>query len=403
MKIYQVGGAVRDVLLKRPVKDRDWVVVGSTPEEMTALGYRPVGKDFPVFLHPETHEEYALARTERKSGKGYKGFIFHTSPDITLEDDLARRDLTINAIAEDEAGNLIDPFSGKDDLERGILRHVSPAFIEDPLRVLRVARFAAQLGFRIADETMQLMQEISASGELETLAAERIWSETEHALSEQYPGRFILVLRACNALKILYPDIDRLFGVPQPEKYHPEIDTGLHTVMVLNQAARISDDPQVRFAALVHDLGKGTTSRNDWPGHTGHEARGARLVEKICKRFRIPNNYRDLAKLVARYHLDCHRVMELKPRTILNRLETLDAFRRPDRFEKFLLACEADARGRTGLEEREYPQAGFFRNALELAKDVDTRALSGQGLAGEAMALAVRQQRLAALKKMKTH
>ena len=403
MKIYQVGGAVRDMLLKRPVKDRDWVVVGSTPEEMTALGYRPVGKDFPVFLHPETHEEYALARTERKSGTGYKGFTFHTSPDITLEDDLARRDLTINAIAEDEAGNLIDPFSGKDDLEQGLLRHVSPAFIEDPLRVLRVARFAAQFGFRIADETMQLMQEISASGELETLAAERIWSETEHALSELYPGRFILVLRACNALQILYPEIDCLFGVPQPEKYHPEIDTGLHTVMVLNQAARISDDPQVRFAALVHDLGKGTTSKNDWPAHSGHEARGARLVEKICKRFRIPNNYRDLAKLVARYHLDCHRVMELKPRTILNRLETIDAFRRPDRFEKFLLACEADARGRTGLEEREYPQAAFFRNALELAKNVDTHVLTGQGLAGEAMAQAIRQQRLSALKKMKAH
>ena len=397
MKIYQVGGAVRDRLLQQPVKDRDWVVVGSTPEEMSALGYRPVGKDFPVFLHPETHEEYALARTERKSGKGYKGFIFHTSPDITLEDDLARRDLTINAIAEDAAGNLIDPFSGKNDLEHGILRHVSPAFIEDPLRVLRVARFAAQFGFRIADETMQLMQQISASGELETLAAERIWSETEHALSERYPARFILVLRACNALKFLYPEIDCLFGIPQPEKYHPEIDTGLHTIMVLNQAARISNDPQVRFAALVHDLGKGTTGKNDWPKHPGHEARGARLVEKICQRFRIPNNYRELAKLVARYHLDCHRVMELRPQTILKRLESLDAFRRPERFEKYLLACEADARGRTGLEEREYPQADYFRNALKLANNIDTRKLTGQGLEGEAMAQAVRQQRLAAL------
>jgi len=400
MKIYQVGGAVRDKLLKRPVKDRDWVVVGSTPEEMTALGYQPVGRDFPVFLHPETHEEYALARTERKSGKGYKGFVFHTSPDITLEDDLARRDLTINAIAEDEAGNLIDPFSGIDDLERGILRHVAPAFTEDPLRVLRVARFAAQFGFRIADETMQLMLAISASGELETLAAERIWSETEHALSEKYPARFILVLHACNALKILYPEIDCLFGVPQPEKYHPEIDTGLHTIMVLNQAARISNDTQVRFAALLHDIGKGATSRSDWPRHAGHEARGAMLVDKICTRFRIPNNYRDLAKLVARYHLDCHRIMQLKPQTILKKLESLDAFRRPERFEKYLLACEADARGRTGLEDREYPQAHYFRNAFKLADDIDTRALTGKGLDGEAMAQAVRKERLAALENL---
>lgn len=401
MKIYQVGGAVRDKLLKRPVKDHDWVVVGSTPEEMMAMGYQPVGKDFPVFLHPQTNEEYALARTERKSGTGYKGFIFHTSPDITLEDDLARRDLTINAMAEDEAGNLIDPFSGKNDLEQGILRHVSPAFVEDPLRVLRVARFAAQFGFRIADETMRLMQEISASGELETLAAERIWSETEHALSEPYPARFILVLRACNALKVLYPEIDCLFGIPQPVKYHPEIDTGLHTVMVLNQAARISNDPQVRFAALVHDLGKGSTDRNDWPAHKGHEAKGARLVDKICKRFRVPNNYRDLARLVARYHLDCHRVLELKPRTILKRLEALDAFRRPERFEKFLLACEADAHGRTGLEECEYPQAAYFRDALALTNNIDIQSLTSQGLEGEEMAQAVRQKRLAALGKLK--
>jgi tRNA nucleotidyltransferase (CCA-adding enzyme) len=402
MKIYQVGGAVRDRLLKRPVKDRDWVVVGSTPEEMATLGYKAVGKDFPVFLHPETHEEYALARTERKAGKGYKGFIVHTAPDITLEEDLARRDLTINAIAEDEAGNLIDPFSGKDDLERKILRHVSPAFVEDPLRVLRVARFAAQFGFKIAAETMQLMQQICASGELETLAAERIWAETEHALSEQYPTRFILVLRACNALQILYPEIDRLFGVPQPVKHHPEIDTGLHTIMVLNQAAKISDDPQVRFAALAHDLGKGTTRKSDWPGHKGHEARGARLVDKICNRYRIPNAYRDLAKLVARYHLDCHRIMELKPATLLKKLETLDVFRRPERFAKFLLACEADARGRTGFEDREYPQADYFRNALKLANNIDTRPLIEQGLSGEAMAQAVRKKRLIALKNKDT-
>ena len=401
MKIYQVGGAVRDKLLNRPVKDRDWVVTGSTPEEMIELGYKPVGKDFPVFLHPETHEEYALARTERKSGRGYKGFIFQTSPGITIEEDLARRDLTINAIAEDENGHLIDPHGGMKDLENGVLRHVSAAFVEDPLRVLRVARFAARFGFRVADETMQLMREISTSGELDALVAERVWGEMESALGEKYPARFILVLRACNALQVLFPELDRLFGVPQPEKHHPEIDTGLHTIMVLNQASRLTDDPQVRFAALMHDLGKGTTPRDKWPAHHGHESRGARLVQEICKRYKIPNAFRELAKLVARYHLVCHRAHELKHATLIGKLEAMDAFRRPERFEQFLLACEADARGRAGYEDRSYPQKEYFKKALALANKIPMSDLVAQGLKGDAMAKAVRAERVAALKKLK--
>ena len=397
MKIYQVGGAVRDKLLNKPVEDRDWVVTGSTPEEMEALGYKPVGRDFPVFLHPKTHEEYALARTERKQGKGYKGFTFHTSPDITLEDDLARRDLTINAIAEDEKGNLIDPFGGRHDLEAGILRHVSPAFVEDPLRVLRVARFAARFGFKIANETLALMKEISASGELEALVPERVWTEIERALSEKYPTRFILVLRACNALSVLLPEIDCLFGVPQPEQHHPEIDTGMHTIIVLNQAAQLTEDPQIRFAALVHDLGKGNTPREEWPKHHGHEARGARLIEALCKRYRIPNAFRELAVLAARHHIDCHRVQELRPETLLKKLEALDAFRRPERFEQFLLACEADARGRAGFEDSAYPQADYFRKALHAAMKIDTQSLIDQGLEGETMAEAIYKKRLQAI------
>ena len=403
MKIYQVGGAVRDKLLQRPVKDRDWVVVGSTPEEMVTLGYKPVGKDFPVFLHPESHEEYALARSERKSGKGYKGFVFHTSPDITLENDLARRDLTINAIAEDKNGNLIDPFNGVKDLEQGLLRHVSPAFTEDPLRVLRVARFAARFGFKIADETMQLMQQISASGELDALVPERIWTETENALTEKYPARYILVLRACHALKILFPEVDRLFGVPQPQEHHPEIDTGLHTIMVLNQASRLTNDSQIRFAALTHDLGKGTTPEREWPRHHGHEVRGAKLVEKLCMRYKIPNAYRELAVIVAHYHLDCHRIMEMKEETILKKLEGLDAFRRPERFEKFLIACEADARGRAGFEDHDYPQSDYFRLALKLVNDIDSSVLANQGLTGEKMGRAINQQRLSALGKLRNN
>ena len=389
-----MGGAVRDKLLGKPGKDNDWVVVGSTPQEMEIQNFMPVGKDFPVFLHPETKEEYALARTESKTGKGYKGFTFNTSKDVTLEEDLARRDLTINAIAEDKAGSLIDPFNGREDLENRILRHVSPAFVEDPLRVLRVARFAAHFGFRIAPETMALMQKISVSGELEALVSERVWSELERAMGETYPSRFILALRACHALAILFPEIDRLFGIPQPKKYHPEIDTGIHTLMTLNQAARLSEDPQIRFSALVHDLGKGTTAKDKLPGHRGHEERGVKLIEKLCARYRAPNQYRDLAIQVSRHHLTCHRIEEMRIDTILKKLESMDAFRRPERFDQFLICCEADARGRTGFEDRAYPQAGYFKKALDAANSIDTEALNQQGLIGKSMADAIREERL---------
>ena len=389
-----MGGAVRDKLLGKPGKDSDWVVVGSTPEEMEEQNFKPVGKDFPVFLHPETKEEYALARTERKSGKGYKGFTFHTSKVITLEEDLARRDLTINAIAEDHTGKLIDPFNGKQDIEDKILRHVSPAFVEDPLRVLRVARFAARFGFRIAPETMSLMNEISESGELDALVPERVWNELERAMGETYPSRFILALRACHALGILFPEIERLFGVPQPEKYHPEIDTGIHTLMSLNQASRLSQDPQIRFATLVHDLGKGTTPKEKLPSHHGHEERGVKLIEALCKRYRGPKQYQELAVQVSRHHFSCHRIEEMRAETILKKLESMDAFRRPERFKKFLICCEADARGRTGFEDRAYPQADYFKQALDAANEVDTESLRQKGLEGKAMAEAIKIERI---------
>ena len=398
MKIYQVGGSVRDKLLGIESSERDWVVIGATPEEMVDRGYSPVGKNFPVFLHPDTREEYALARTEKKTGKGYKGFTFYTSPEITLEEDLYRRDLTINAIAEDENGNLIDPYHGQEDLKQELLRHISPAFAEDPLRVLRVARFAAQLGFKIADDTLQLMKEISQGGELVTLSAERIWIEFEKALEGKYPARFIMALRACNALEILLPEIDCLFGVPQPREHHPEIDTGLHTLMTLNQACRLSDDPQVRFAALVHDLGKGVTPGELLPKHHGHEESGVKLIRKLCKRLKIPNQYRDLAIQASRFHLDCHRVMEMKVETVIGKLEQLDAFRRKDRFEKFLVACEADARGRSGFEDKNYPQADYFRRARELASEINIDTLIKQGFEGEALGKEIKNQRIRVLK-----
>lgn len=402
MQTYLVGGAVRDKLLGIPVKDRDWVVVGATPEEMLDKGFKPVGKDFPVFLHPETKEEYALARTERKSGKGYKGFTFHTSPDVTLEDDLQRRDLTINAIAEDEAGNLIDPYSGAKDLEAKLLRHVSPAFVEDPLRVLRIARFAASLGFKIAPETMALLKEISNSDELDALVPERVWTEMEKALSGKYPARFILVLRSCNALETLFPEIEALFGVPQTKEYHPEIDTGLHTIMSLNQSVRLSPDPMIRFAALVHDLGKATTPKDKLPSHHGHEERGVKIIEKLCERYRIPNKYKELAINVSRFHLDCHRIQEMKPETILKKLEQLDAFRRPDRFEQFLITCEADARGRAGFEDRDYPQADYFKKALDAANQVNGKSLQEQGLEGKALGQELKTQRIEKIKASST-
>ena len=369
---------------------------------MQALGFTPVGQDFPVFLHPETHEEYALARTERKIAPGYTGFSFHTSADVSLEDDLRRRDLTINAMAEDEHGNLIDPFAGKQDLENGILRHVSPAFVEDPLRVLRVARFAARFDFKLTEQTLTLMQEISQSGELDTLVAERVWAELEKALAEQYPVRFFEVLQSCAALENIFPEIDKLFGIPQPEQYHPEIDSGVHTMMVLQLACTLTDETIIRFAALVHDVGKGLTPKAQWPSHRGHEERSVEMIHKMCDRYRIPNKYRQLAIIVARYHLDCHRIGEMHPHTILKKLEAIDALRRPERFEQFLIACEADARGRKGMENNAYPQAKFFRKAYEAAKGVDTQDLVDKGVEGHSMAEEIRQLRIAAIRKIKT-
>jgi tRNA nucleotidyltransferase (CCA-adding enzyme) len=400
MEIYLVGGAVRDRLLGLEVKDRDWVVVGATPEAMSALGYKIVGADFPVFLHPETKEEYALARTERKSGRGYKGFTVYAGPDVTLEQDLARRDLTINAMAEDAAGRLIDPFDGAADLKRGILRHVSPAFAEDPLRVLRVARFAARFGYPVAHETQALMRALVEAGEMETLVAERVWSELERALGEKQPVRFFEVLRECGALQRLLPELDALFGVPQPPEHHPEIDTGVHTLMVLAQATRLSPDTRVRFAALLHDLGKGTTPQDQWPKHIGHEPRSAGLVRAVCQRLRVPNEYRDLAQLVARYHTHCHRATELRAATLLETLEALDAFRRPERVEGFVLACEADFRGRTGYEERPYPQADIFRRAYAAARAVDTTALA-TGRNGPEIAAAIHAARIEAIRALR--
>lgn len=397
MKVYQVGGAVRDKLLGLPVKDRDWVVVGSTPEEMLDAGFKPVGKDFPVFLHPETHEEYALARTERKTAPGYTGFVFNTSPDVTLEDDLMRRDLTINAMAEDEEGNLFDPCQGKTDLEAGILRHVSNAFTEDPLRVLRVARFAARFGFTVAEETLALMKTIVDSGELDALVPERVWQETEKALTEVTPVRYFTVLRDCDALGKLFPEINNLFGVPQPEQHHPEIDSGIHTMMVLEQACRLSGDTLVRFAALVHDLGKADTPKEEWPSHHGHEERGVALINQLCDRFRIPNKYRELSVLVARYHLDCHRIAEMRPETVLKKLESLDAFRRPDRFEQYLIACEADARGRTGLEDKDYPQAQQFRDFFDAATNISIEPVTEKKMDGKAIAEEIRRIRIGAI------
>ena len=400
MKTFLVGGAVRDKLLGLPVKDRDWVVVGANPEEMIEKGFKPVGDDFPVFLHPDTKEEYALARTERKSGKGYKGFQFYASPEISLEDDLKRRDLTINAMAEDENGNLIDPYEGKNDLEHGILRHISPAFTEDPLRVLRVARFAACLGFKIDDGTMKLLKEISISDELETIVPERVWTELEKALTGKYPARFVLALRSCHALKKLFPEIDALFGIPQNKKYHPEIDTGTHTIMALNQSVRLSSDPVIRFAVLVHDLGKAITPKEELPEHIGHEERGVDLIDNLCKRYRVPNKYHDLAMCVSKFHIDCHQVQEMEPKVIIDKLEELDAYRRPGRFEKFLVACECDSRGRAGYEEQEFFQAEYFSKALEVTKKIDIEFLKNEGFQGKGLGRAVKKERVKILERL---
>jgi tRNA nucleotidyltransferase (CCA-adding enzyme) len=401
MRIYLVGGAVRDALLGRPVKERDWVVVGATPDELASRGYRPVGRDFPVFLHPETHEEYALARLERKTAPGYRGFAVEFSPDVTLEDDLKRRDLTINAMAQDETGALVDPHDGRADLERRLLRHVSEAFVEDPVRILRVARFAARyapLGFTIADETLALMRTMVANGEANALVPERVWAETLKALGEDRPDVYFEALRACGALAVVFPELDRLWGVPQPEKWHPEIDTGVHVMMVLRQAVGLSPLPRVRFAALTHDLGKGETPEHRWPRHHGHEERSAELVEGLCARLRVPNDFRDLAIAVARWHGLCHRALELRPSTALELLEHLDAFRRPERFAEFLLACEADLRGRAGLEDRAYPQAAYLAEARRVAAATVLAADEREGLAGAEIGKRLHERRVDAIR-----
>ncbi|MDU9390994.1 multifunctional CCA addition/repair protein [Pseudomonas sp. zfem002] len=404
MQIYKVGGAVRDRLLGRPVTDNDWVVVGATAEQMQALGYRPVGSDFPVFLHPKSGEEYALARTERKSGVGYGGFTFHASPNVTLEQDLIRRDLTINAMAEDEHGNLTDPYQGKQDLDSRLLRHVSPAFAEDPLRVLRVARFAARfagLGFSVAPETLELMRQLSDSGELQALTPERSWKEISRALMEDHPQVFIQVLRDCGALKQLIPEVDALFGVPQPPAHHPEVDTGAHTLSVLEQAARHGQPLTVRWACLLYDLGKGATPEAEWPRHIAHEHRGLKLIDAVNQRFKAPRDCQELAMLVGEYHTHGHRALELRPTTLLELLQRFDVYRRPQRFEEFIVACEMDARGRLGLEDRDYPQADFLRGAAETARKVAVKPLVEQGYSGQALGEALKKARLNALKTYK--
>lgn len=403
MKIYKVGGAVRDKLLGLPYKDSDWVVVGATVDEMLALGYKQVGRDFPVFLHPQTRQEYALARTERKSGKGYTGFIVHAAPDVTLEDDLRRRDLTINALAEADDGEIVDPYGGRADLEARILRHVSPAFSEDPLRVLRVARFAARfahLGFTVAPETLELMKDMTQAGELEHLVPERVWQEIHNSLTTRSPQVFFEVLRACDALRVILPELENLFGVVQPEKYHPEIDTGVHTLMVLEQAAKLSPQPAVRFAALVHDLGKALSPHP--PLHTGHEERGAGLIESLATRLRVPNEFCELGMLVSLQHTRCHRANRHEAEELFITLELTDALRRPERFAQFLLACEADARGRLGLEHEPYPQAAILRAALAAAKSVDLKPLVAEHKDPQTLVPAIRAARIAAIAAART-
>jgi tRNA nucleotidyltransferase (CCA-adding enzyme) len=401
MKVYLVGGAVRDELLGRKAAERDWVVVGATPQQMLDLGYRQVGRDFPVFLHPETGEEHALARTERKTGPGYRGFELSFSPDVTLEDDLKRRDLTINAMARDGDGALIDPHGGRADLEARKLRHVSDAFEEDPVRILRVARFLARyepLGFTVAPETAARMRAMVAAGEADALVPERAWQETARALAEPAPVAWLRALRDCGALARIFPELDALYGVPQPEKWHPEIDTGLHVELVLQAAAALTREPRVRFAALMHDLGKGRTPRSQWPRHIGHEASGARLVAGVAARLRVPADYRDLAVLAARWHVLAHRALELRPRTILELLESCDAFRRPERFGELLVAFEADHRGRGGFRDRPYPQGERLRLAREKAASVTLSDADRAGRSGEAIGQELKRRRLAALK-----
>jgi len=404
MRVYLVGGAVRDRLLGLPVRERDWVVVGARPEDLERQGYLPVGREFPVFLHPVTHEEYALARLERKVAPGYHGFTTQSSPEVTLEEDLKRRDLTVNAMAESDGGELIDPFGGQADLAARVLRHVSPAFAEDPVRVLRVARFAARFahqGFRIAGETLALMRDMVASGEVSALTPERVWQETERALAEAHPEVFFATLRDCGALAVIFPEIDALYGVPQPPEWHPEIDTGVHVMLALACAARSGASTAVRFAVLMHDLGKARTPRELWPKHHGHEEAGVAPIEALCRRLKVPGTHRELAIMAARQHTRVHRALELRPETVLEVLTECDAFRRPERFAELLLACEADARGRQGLEASPYPQAAYFRTAFAAAAAVTLSAEERQGLPGPAIGEEIRRRRLSAVSAVK--
>lgn len=407
MRTYLVGGAVRDRLLQRPVHDRDYVVVGASPEQMLAAGYVAVGKDFPVFLHPKTKQEYALARTERKQGQGYTGFACYYAPDVTLEQDLLRRDLTINAMALDEAtGELVDPYNGQQDLQSKVLRHVSDAFVEDPLRVLRVARFLARfahLGFTVAPDTLQLLKDITASRELLHLTAERVWQETARALSETTPTAYFLLLRDIGALSQLMPELDCLWGVPNPPKWHPEIDTGVHTMMVLEQACLLSERLDIRFAALVHDLGKGLTAKELWPAHHGHEHTGLEPIKTLCQRLRVPNDCRDLALLACEFHQLLHKCLELRSSTLLRLFDGIDIWRKPERLEALLTVGIADLRGRTGFEQADYPQADFLRQLAQAARAVNIKAIVAKGFQGEQIREQVQQQRLETIRLTKAH
>lgn len=405
MKTYLVGGAVRDGLLNLPLKDKDWVVVGASPQQMLDAGYEQVGRDFPVFLHPSSHEEYALARTERKSGSGYTGFVCYAAPDVTLEQDLARRDLTINAIAQDADGNYYDPYRGREDLKLRLLRHVSAAFNEDPLRVLRVARFAARfahLNFRVADETMALMRAMAASGELAHLTAERVWKETESALLTRNPQVYFQVLRDCGALAVLFPELDNLYGVPAPAKWHPEIDTGVHALMTLAMAAQLSPELDIRFATLFHDVGKGLTPPEKWPSHHGHGPAGVPLVAALCERLRVPNAVRDLALLVTEFHDLVHTVENQPAATLIALFDRVDAWRKPQRVEQIAITSEADARGRTGFESNPYPQGDYLRTAWRVAQSVSTKEVVEAGFKGSEVREELTRRRVAALEEWKS-
>ena len=404
MKIYRVGGCVRDRLLGLPVNDIDWVVTGATTDEMLASGYKSIGRDFPVFLHPETQQEYALARSERKTGPGYRGFEIDADPTTTIEQDLLRRDLTINAIAEDEQGTLVDPYGGQRDIEARLLRHVSEAFVEDPVRVLRVARFAARLhrmGFTLAPETRDLIRQMGESGELDALVAERVWQELSRALDEPDPAIFFETLRECGVLVHLFPEIEALYGVPQTARYHPEVDTGVHLMMALQKSAELGFDNETRFAVLMHDLGKATTPVTTLPGHHGHEQRGKQLVKTFCRKWKVPKAYTELALITTEFHTHVHRAFELKPSTLLKLFTRADSLRKPQRFQKMLDACLADLRGRKNFENSAYPQAAYLARLSASLRNLDLSQLQSRGLEGKALGEAIRKQRLALLKREK--